>query len=114
MKEVRAIKIEKYMEIMLDDSIIKDKLNIKDVTEVYSVGIDFSIDANIFYGVKSGNTLYESCNISDFENYDVILRLLNWDKFYTDEHYYFRVLKSNNNEVVNFREEKEYLKWRLI
>jgi hypothetical protein len=114
MDEVRTVKIEKYMEIMVDDNLIKDKLNVKDIPEVYNIGIDFSSDANIFYGLKSGNALYESCNIRDFENYDVVLRLLNWDKSYTDEHYYFRVLKSNKNETVDFKEENKYLSYKIF
>ena len=115
MEQIRAIKLEKYMEIEVDDCLIKDKLSALDIPNLYNVGIDFSMDANIFYGAKQDCKLYERINnIKDFNNYDVVMRLLNWSRNYKGGTYCFRILKSNLNEQVNFQEEREYLKCKII
>ena len=114
MESVRAFKINKYDEIIVDDSLIKDKLKANDIPNLYNVGIDFSLDANIFYGIKEKGNQYESIDPQDFYKYDVVFRLLNWARNFQREDYTFRVLKSNRNEKVDFEEEKEYLNRNIL
>jgi hypothetical protein len=111
---VRAYQIKKYDEIIVEDSLIKDKLKANSIPNLYNVGVDFSLDANIFYGVKEGDNQYESVNAQDFDKYDIVFRLLNWVINIQREDYAFRVLKSNRDEKVDFEEEKEYLKCRVF
>lgn len=98
-------KLEKYMLFTISDSAIKDKIKYMHIEE-----IDFSLDANIFYGLKEGDKLYRQIEVQDFDNYDVILRLLNWSRQCHREDYSFRVLKSNKKENVDFQEESSVIK----
>jgi hypothetical protein len=110
MKEVRAFKLEKYMEISIDGSLVKDKIIFNNIYDEYALGIDLSIEANIFYGINTISNLYEMVlNSKEFDNYNAIFRLLNWSKEKNKEKYNLRCLKSNKNEKVDFKEEKEYL-----
>ena len=109
-KEVRVFPLEKYMEFITDESLIENKYKFLNIPKDYVIGIDLSLDVNLFYGLKIGNTLYKSVvNIKEFDNYDVVLRLLSWGRWDEKGEYVFRVLKSNKNEQVDFQEEKEYL-----
>jgi len=115
MELVRAYKLEKYMEIIVDDSLVKDKFNDTNIPNMYNVGLDFSLEANIFYGLNIVNKKYELIeDVKDFDNYDVIFRLLNWTRNYKREDYTFRILKTNKNKKVDFQEEMEYLKCRVL
>lgn len=106
----RAVKLEKYMIIEVNESVIKDKFDATDIPNLYNVGIDFSLDANIFYGVKTDGKLYERIpDIRYFDDYVAVFRLLNWCRNYNSKDYTFRVLKANANEEVDFAEEREYL-----
>ena len=110
MNNVRAVELKKYMTFEVDDSLIKDKINVSDILNLYNVGIDFALEANIFYGVKENHNQYERIqNINDFDNYTIVLRLTNWCRNYNRNEYTFRVLKSNVNEQVDFIEEKRAL-----
>jgi len=109
-KEVRVFPLEKYMEFITDESLIENKYKFLNIPKDYVIGIDLSLDVNLFYGLKIGNTLYKSVvNIKEFDNYDVVLRLLSWGRWDGKGEYVFRVLKSNKNEQVDFQEEKDYL-----
>ena len=109
-KEVRVFPLEKYMEFITDESLIKNKYKFLNIPKDYVIGMDLSLEANLFYGLKIGNKLYKSiANIKEFDNYDVVLRLLSWGRWDEKGEYVFRVLKSNKNEQVDFQEEKEYL-----
>lgn len=110
MNNVRAVKLEKYMTFEVDDSLIKDKINVSDIPNFYNVGIDFALEANILYGVKENHNQYERIlSVKDFDNYTIVLRLTNWCRNYNRNEYTFRVLKSNVNEQVDFIEEKRVL-----
>lgn len=109
-KNIRCIKLEKYVTFEIDENLIKDKFNTSDIPNLYNVGIDFALEANIFYGIKENCNQYERIqNINDFDNYTVVLRLTNWCRNYNRNEYTFRVLKSNVNEQVDFIEEKRAL-----
>ena len=98
------------MEFITDESLIKNKYKFLNIPKDYVIGMDLSLEANLFYGLKIGNKLYKSiANIKEFDNYDVVLRLLSWGRWDEKGEYVFRVLKSNKNEQVDFQEEKEYL-----
>ncbi len=109
MRNIRAIKLEKYMEFILDGSLIKSKFEFSNIAEEYIIGIDLSIDANIFYGINSNDLSYQLADIKDFDSYDIIFRLLNLSRNKDKEEYILRVLKTNKNEKVDFKAEKEYL-----
>lgn len=111
---MRAVRIEKYMEIRVDDSLIKDKINFTNIDKEYVIGIDFALEANYFYGMKFENKLYETINVKDFDNYDVVLRLLNWKRDKGKAEYTFRVLKTNKAEKVDFKEEKKITKSHIF
>jgi hypothetical protein len=102
------------MEFIVDEILIRNPITCTDIPNDYIVGIDLSLEANIFYGIKSGNTQYERVCAEDFDEYDMILRLSNWNRGVTNTEYCFRVLKANKNDKVNFDEEKEYLKCRML
>ena len=113
-KEVRVFPLEKYMEFITDESLIENKYKFLNIPKDYVIGMDLSLDANLFYGLNAGDTLYKSItNIKEFDNYDIVLRLLSWGKWDEKGEYVFRVLKSNKNEYVDFKEEREYLKCRI-
>jgi hypothetical protein len=114
MKEVRAVKLEKYMEISIDGSLVKTKFKFNDMFNDYVIGLDLSRDANIFYGIRDDNSFYEFVKDNNFDNYVGVFRLLNWSKIQDKEEYFLRCLKSNMNEKVDFEEEKEYLKCKLL
>ena len=116
MKEVRAFPVKKYMEFTVDESLIENKFKFLNVPKQYkSLGLDLSSDANLFYGLEANGKQYKSIsNMKEFDNYDVILRLLSWSWFNEKGDFVFRVLKSNKDEQVDFTEEKEYLKCCFI
>lgn len=109
MSSVRVHKLEKYDEIIVNDTLIEDTINCSDIPNSYIVGIDFSVDANIFYGFRDGDKKYKRINFQDFSNCDVVLRLINWSREAHRENYTFRVLKSNKSDAVDIEKEKEYL-----
>lgn len=114
METVRAYKLEKYTEFSVNDSCVKDKFKFDDSFNEYVIVLDLSMDANMFYGVKENDKFEIVHDIVNFDNYDCICRLLNWNRDKNKETFVFRCLKSNKNEIVDFKEEKEYLKTRLV
>jgi len=111
MEEVRVFKLKKYMEFAVGESSIENKFEFINIPEESILGLDLSLNAELFYGLKAGNILYVTItNIDEFKNYDAIFRLLSWSRIDGKGEYIFRVLKSNNNEQVDFKEEREYLK----
>lgn len=106
----RAVKLEKYMEIVVNESVVRDKLDASDIPNLYNVGIDFSLDANMFYGIKTDGKQYERIpDTKHFDDYVAVFRLLNWCRNYNSKDYTFRALKASVNENVVFAEEREYL-----
>lgn len=106
------IKLEKYMEFSIDSSLVKTKIIFKNIPYNYELGLDLYLDANIFYGIKENDILYEFVNKDIFDSYNCIFRLLSWSKKEGKEEYIMRCLKTNIKDKVNFQEEKEYLKTR--
>lgn len=112
MKESRLVKLNKYDEFTTTDIMIKDKLTF--VFGSYVVGVDFTKDADLFYGFKDDIKMFESISKEDFNNCNMIVRLLNWNiNKQNQERYFFRVLKSNKDEIVDFEEEDKYLRCRV-
>lgn len=107
MEEIRAYKLEKYTVITINGHLVKDKI-IAPAKEIRLIGIDFSIDANIFYGFDEEKQLIQIKD-NDFDKYIVVFRLLNWSMEYEKESYTFRVLRSNKNEAVDLEDERRFL-----
>lgn len=101
-------KLEKYAEITISGELVKDKINFSNMSDFQHIICDFSLDANIFYGIKEGRIKFNRINTQDFDNYDVVLRLINWSKNHQQEYYTFKILKANPYENVDFEEEKIY------
>jgi hypothetical protein len=105
MKEVgltstRVLKTEKYMEIIINGDIVKGKNPSFDK-------IDFTQNINIFYGFNKLDYKWEQIQITDFDKYDVVGRLINFYKYKNkEEDYYLRIIKADKNDVVDFNEEK--------
>jgi len=77
MEEVRVFPIKKYMEFKIDESLIENKFKFLNIPKKYLYS-----DANLFYGLKAGDKLYKSIsNIKEFNDYDIVLRLLSWNWF---------------------------------
>lgn len=96
MKNFRCAKLEKYMDFTITNSIC-EKLPFEIISQ------------NIFYGINKNNKTYKLIKEDEFESYEVVLRLLNNDNNFNS----FRVLKSNENEKVDFEEEVEMLKSKI-
>lgn len=108
MEELRAYKLEKHTVIGIDGHLVKDKI-IAPSKEIQFIGLDFSIDANIFYGINKGQHQYMQISSKDFDKYIVVFRLLNWSRDNEKENYIFRVLKSDKNETVDLEDERRFL-----
>lgn len=106
--KTRVTKIEKYMEIIIDGSLVKNKINVTNVPDQYIFALNLSLDANLFYGLDN-ELQWISISKNHFDEYKVVCRLLSWSKDNNIENYSFRVLKSNPNEIVDLQEEREYL-----
>jgi len=53
-------------------------------------------------------------NMKEFDNFDIVVRLISWDWFEKNSDYIIRILKTNKNEKVDFQEEMKYLKCRVL
>lgn len=111
MNNVRVVKAVKYLELLVDGTSVKNRISFDSKLDMSIIGIDLSLDANWFYGINNKDYKYEGVTTEQFDDYDVIVRLLNWSrgKDGKDE-YHFRILKAGNEDKVDFEEEKEYLK----
>jgi hypothetical protein len=106
---VRIVKPEKYMEILVDDSIIKDKITYDEFPTLVYVGRSFSLNDNVFYGIKATHPLYQRVHINDFDDCDLVCRLVYYIRYCLKEEYILRILKTNKNDKVDFEDEKRYL-----
>jgi len=109
MENPRLAKLKKYMEIKIRSIAIRDPL-IFEMEREYLFGIDFSKDSDIFYGINPPNHFLGLITNDGFDKCNLVCRLLGWNKEDENELYTFRILKANIDEVVDFKEEEEYIK----
>ena len=115
MELVRAYKLEKYMEIKINKNLFENKFKFLNYPKKYKLGADLTLDANLFYGLNNDDVKFKMIiNMKEFDNFDIVVRLISWDWFEKNSDYIIRILKTNKNEKVDFQEEMKYLKCRVL
>lgn len=98
-KDVTAVPVKKYMVISVSDNCVHNLDSIKLLKEYNP----FDIGMNIFYTYNFETFCYRRIDFSSYESHcKLVFRLLGKDK---DNRIYFRVLRCNEYDNIDFIEE---------
>jgi len=107
--KIKAIKLEKFMELQIDKNLFENQF------KFISISTDITNEPNLFYGININNTKYKMIGkLKEFDEFDIVVRLVKWDWFNKNENYTIRIIKTNKNDKIDFKKEMEYLRNIII